>query len=193
MRKLALEDLMGLAAYEKVRDQYRQEIIEYKKNRRLAVGDRVSLVFENRKTLAFQVQEMLRAERITDLDKIKEELEVYNSMIPDADELSATLLLEIEDQSKIREDLLKFLGIDECVYMKIGERITIQAAFEPGRSKQDKISAVQYIRFRFSPEARRAFESGREPVRIEIAHPNYRAVAEIGEAMRQSLARDFSE
>ncbi|MGH7766402.1 MAG: DUF3501 family protein [Candidatus Binatia bacterium] len=193
MRKLAMEDLMGLAAYEKVREQFRREIIEYKINRRLQVGERVSLLFENRKTILFQIQEMLRAERITDLDKIKEELETYNTLIPGANELSATLMLEIEQQEKIREDLLKFLGIDEAVFLTIGGRHRIQAVFEAGHSKEDKISAVQYVRFRFTPAAREAFVAGREEAWVAIDHPNYRAKEKIRDEMRKSLSADLIE
>ena len=193
MRKVAMEDLMGLAAYEKVRPQFRQEIIDYKKHRRLPVGDRVSLVFENRKTVIFQIQEMLRAEKITDLDKIKEEIEVYSTLIPDSNELSATLLIEMEDQDRLREELLKFLGIDETVYLKIGEQYSIRAAFEEGHSKEDKISAVQYVRFPLSPQARDAFTGGQEEIMVVIDHPNYQAQAEIGEEMRKSLIQDLTE
>jgi Protein of unknown function (DUF3501) len=191
VEKIVIEDLMGLGAYEKVRDKLRREIIEYKKNRRLAVGDRVSLVFEDKKTMLFQIQEMMRAERITDLDKIREEIEVYNELIPDAGELRATLLIEIVDQERIRTDLLKFLGIDEAVYLEVGGKYTILATFEPGRSKEDKISAVQYLRFPMSPEAREAFLRGAGPVSVRIDHPNYHAQAEITPAMRDSLAQDL--
>jgi len=191
VEKIVIEDLMGLGAYEKVRDKLRREIIEYKKNRRLAVGDRVSLVFEDKKTMLFQIQEMMRAERITDLDKIREEIEVYNELIPDAGELRATLLIEIVDQEHIRADLLKFLGIDEAVYLEVGGKHTIPATFEPGRSKEDKISAVQYLRFPMSPEAREAFLHGAGPVSVRIDHPNYHAQAEITQAMRDSLAQDL--
>ena len=188
-----MEELTGLAAYERVRDHFRREIIEHKKNRRLQVGDRVSLLFENRKTILFQIQEMLRTERITDLDKIRKEVETYNTLIPEANELSATLMLEIEQQEKIRADLLQFLGIDETVFLTIGERRRIQAVFEEGHSKEDKISAVQYVRFRFTPEARDAFVSGREEAVAVIDHPNYRARATIWEEMRQSLIQDLVE
>lgn len=193
MRKIAMEDLMGLSAYGKVRAQFRQEIIDYKKHRRLPVGERVSLVFENRKTVIFQIQEMLHTEKITDLDKIKEEVETYNTLIPEANELSATLLLEIEEQGKIREELLKFLGIDEAVSLKIGARHTVRAAFEEGHSKEDKISAVQYVRFRFTPEAREAFVGSHEDALIAIDHPNYQAEARIWNEMRKSLIEDLAE
>ena len=193
MKKVALDDLIGLSAYEKVRSRFRQEIIEYKKNRRLPVGDRVSLVFENRNTVIFQIQEMVRTERITDLDKIKDEIDVYNSLIPNSDELSATLLIVIEDQTKIREALLKFLGIDEAVYLKIGEQHAIRATFEEGYSKEDKISAVQYVRFRLSPDARRAFIAGQDEILVLIDHPSYKAQAKVWKEMRESLSQDLTE
>jgi hypothetical protein len=111
MKKIILDDILGFTAYEKVRERFRQEIIEKKQKRRISVGDKVSIVFENRETVIFQIQEMLRAERIADLDKIREEIAVYNELIPNPGELSATLFLEIENQSNLREDLLRFLGI----------------------------------------------------------------------------------
>jgi hypothetical protein len=193
MKKLTVQDLMGLSSYEKAREKFRDEVIQHKKNRRLPVGDRVTLVFEDRKTILFQIQEMMRAERITDLDKIKEEVDVYNELLPGADEFSATLFIEIEEQSKIREDLLKFLGIDESVFLKIGNIHAIRATFEEGHSKEDKISAVQYVRFPLDPKAKEAFLSGKEKIRVLIDHPNYRAEAEIGEEMRRSLSRDLTE
>src|ERR1043166_2461547 len=121
MNKVSLDDIIGLSAYEKVREQFRREIIDLKQKRRVSVGPRVSLVFENRETVLFQIQEMVRAERITDLDKIREEIDVYNALIPGADELSATMFLEIEDQTHLREELLKFLGIDEALFFDIGK------------------------------------------------------------------------
>ena len=149
MNKVASRDIVGNAAYEKMREKSRQRIIELKRHRRVSVGDKVTLVFENRDTVIFQIQEMMRAEKISDLDKIREEIEVYNELIPAPGELSATLFLEIEDQTHLREDLLKFLGIDESVYLKVGNH-SIHARFEEGHSKEDKISAVQYVKFPFS-------------------------------------------
>jgi hypothetical protein len=189
MKKIVLDDILGFAAYEQVREKFRNNIIDKKKKRRIALGDRVSVVFENRDTVTFQIQEMLRAERITDLDKIREEIAVYNELIPDTDELSATLFLEIEDQSHLREDLLKFLGIDEAVFLKVGER-SIQGRFEEGHSKEDKISAVQYVRFPFDPQARQAFRTG-ERAELIIDHPNYKARAVLAPDAQQSLAEDL--
>lgn len=189
MKKVSLDDILGFSAYEKVREQFRQDIIAKKKHRRVAVGDKVSLVFENRDTVIFQIQEMLRAERIADLDKIREEIAVYNELIPNAGELSATLFLEIEDQSRLRENLLKFLGIDETVSMKVGPHI-VRAKFEEGRSKEDKISAVQYVRFPFDSQAQSAFTAG-EKAELVIDHPNYKASAVLSSEAQKSLAEDL--
>lgn len=190
MKKVTLEDIMGLDAYEKAREEFRRRIIELKQKRRVAIGDKVSVVFENRDTVIFQVQEMLRAEKITDLDRIREEIEVYNSLIPESGELSATLFLEIEDQSRIREELLKFLGIDETVFLKFAG-YSIHARFEEGHSKEDKISAVQYIKFRLGQEQIKAFASAAE-AELAIDHPNYKASAVLAPGTRKSLIKDIA-
>jgi hypothetical protein len=189
MNKIVLDDILGFSAYEKVRQKFRDDIIEKKKNRRVSVGDKVSIVFENRDTVIFQIQEMLRAERITDLDKIREEIAVYNELIPDPAELSGTLFLEIEDQARLRDELLKFLGIDEAVSLKVGGR-SIAARFEQGRSKEDKISAVQYVRFPLDSAAHQGFVGG-EQAELVIDHPNYKARTVLAPAVQRSLAEDL--
>ena len=189
MNKIILDDILGFSAYEKIRQKFREEIIETKKKRRIAVGDKVSIVFENRDTVIFQIQEMLRAERISDLDKIREEIAVYNELIPGPGELSATLFIEIEDQSHLRDDLLKFLGIDEAVSLKVGGHV-IPGRFEQGRSKEDKISAVQYVRFPLDTPARQALVSG-ESTELVIDHPNYKARTVLADESRRSLAEDM--
>lgn len=191
MKKISLDDIKGLAAYEKIRDDFRQRIIELKKKRRIPVGDKVSLVFENRDTVIFQIQEMLRAERITDLDKVRDEIETYNSLIPEPGELSATLLLEIEDQVNLREELLKFLGVDEAVFLKVGDKNTVRARFEEGHSREDKISAVQYVRFPVGKELIKGFTDKTNEIKLVIDHPNYRAEAKLEPGTRQSLTEDL--
>ena len=191
MKKVALDDIVGLSGYEKVREDFLRRIIDLKRKRRISIGDKVSLVFENRDTVIFQIQEMLRAERITDLDKIRQEIAVYNELIPNPGELSATMFLEIEDQTHLRADLLKFLGIDEAVSLNVGGH-PIRGRFEEGRSKEDKISAVQYVRFPFSAEAQSAFLAGR-PAQLAVDHANYRASAVLDLETQKSLAQDLVE
>lgn len=190
MKKIALDDIMGVAAYETVREEFRRRIIELKQKRRVSVGDKISLVFENRDTVLFQIQEMLRAERMADLDKIRDEIEIYNELLPEPGELSATLFLEIEDQTHLREELLKFLGIDEAVFLKIGEH-SIHARFEEGRSKVDKISAVQYVKFPLGQQEIASFIGG-AAAEMLIDHPNYQARAPLTAATRKSLIEDLA-
>jgi hypothetical protein len=191
VKKVGLDDILGSSAYAKMREDFLRRIIELKRKRRISIGDRISLVFENRDTVIFQIQEMLRAERITDLDKIREEIEVYNELIPNPGELSATMFLEIEDQAHLRDELLKFLGIDESVYLQIGDH-SVRGQFEEGRSKEDKISAVQYVRFPFTAEAQKDFIAG---ARAELAvdHANYRASALLSADQQKSLAADLTD
>ncbi|MBX3028148.1 DUF3501 family protein [bacterium] len=190
IRPVTLDDVVGLERYEAIRDEVRRRVIALKKARRVAVGPELTFVFENHDTVYFQIQEMLRAERITDLDAVRAELAVYNALLPAPGELSATLLIEITDQQDVAARLLQFLGIDECVALMIGDR-RVPGEFEAGRSREDKLSAVQYVRFALPPAARAAFADPSEPVRLVVDHPRYRYEAAIAGAVRASLAADL--
>jgi hypothetical protein len=189
IRPVTLADVVGLQRYEEVRDALRRRIIELKRARRVPVGPEVSFVFENHDTVFFQIQEMLRAERISDIDAVREEVAVYNALLPEPGELSATMLIEITEQERIAERLLSLLGIDQAVKLYVGAT-PIQAAFEPGHSKEDKLSAVQYLRFALPPAERRAFLDPGVPVRLAIEHPNYRAETALEGRVRASLSED---
>jgi hypothetical protein len=191
IRPVTLDEVAGLARYEAIREEFRRRIIALKRERRVPVGPEVTFVFENHDTVHFQVQEMLRAERITDLDAIREELDVYNALLPAAGELSATMLIEITEQADIEARLRRLIGIDETVRLEIGLDWVVQAAFEPGRSRADRLSAVQYVRFPLPPPARAAFRDPRVPVHLVVDHPNYRAATVIEGAIRRSLAADL--
>lgn len=190
MKELSRSDIKGPALYQGIRDDFRKRIIELKKPRRVVVGDRVSLVFENRHTLIFQIEEMLLAESMTREEQIRDELEVYRELMPTEDSLSATLFLEVPRDADARTELGRFIGLDEHVILHIGEH-AIRAEFEPGRSTDERISAVQYTRFRMSPEARAALLTPGTPLALEIDHPAYRHRTELGEATRASLAADY--
>ena len=190
IRPVTLADVVGLRRYEEVRDTVRRRIIELKRARRVSVGPDVSFVFENHDTVYFQIQEMLRAERITDIDAVRQEVEVYNALLPAPGELSATMLIEITEQERIADRLLSLLGIDEAVRLYVGTT-SIQAAFEAGHSKEDKLSAVQYVRFALSPAERRAFLDPGVPVRLAIEHSNYRAETVLEGRVRASLSEDL--
>lgn len=190
MRKVSLDDLLGATRYAALRADLCRRIIELKRDRRVAVGDRVTLVFENFDTVLFQIQEMLHVERITDIDKIREECDVYNALLPGPDELSATLFVEVTDAERVAAELRRLVGLDEHVALRIGDR-RVAARFEPGRSQADRISAVQYLRFPLVAEAARALRTSGTPVAVEIDHPSYRVAAALSEAQRASLAADL--
>ncbi len=188
MRHVTLNDVVGLERYEKIRDDFRKKTIEIKKRRRVSVGDSITLVFENFDTVLFQIQEMVRAERIVDLDKVREEIEAYDELLPGPRELSATLLIELDDPARIREQLPKFYGIDQATWLEIdGDRVA--GVFKGGRSREDKVSAVQYVRFPLGERAERFHEAGE--IKLVIDHPNYRASQVIPAEIRASLAADL--
>jgi hypothetical protein len=189
-------DIKGPAIYAGMRDDFRRRIIEYKEHRRLDVGERVFLVFENRRTLIFQIEEILRAEKITAPEQIAEEIAVYNQLLPTADSLSATLFLTVprekDNEHERRAELDRFLGLDEHLILHIGPH-AIRAEFEPGRATEERISAVQYTRYRLGPEAISALRTPGTEVSVEIDHPVYQRQARASDAMRASLAADLDD
>jgi hypothetical protein len=190
VRPLTRSDIKGPALYAGIRDDFRKRIIELKRDRRVLIGDRVSMVFENRHTLMLQVEEMLRAESLTSEAQIAAELEVYNQLMPSADSLSATLFIELPNDADARVELGKLVGLDEHVRLHIGAEV-VPAHFEPNRSTADRISAVQYVRFPLSAAAKAALFDERSEVAVQIDHPNYRHRLVASAALRASLARDY--
>ena len=193
MKLLETSEILNLVEYEKVRDARRRRIVELKKARRIAVGRYLTFVFENRDTVWFQIQEMVRAERIVDDAKIAEEVEVYNALLPQPGELSATLMIEIEDAAQIKRVLDKLLGIDTRGYVKltVGSRV-IPGDFEAGHSDEErgKLSAVHFVRFALPPEARASFATSE--VALEVEHPNERARAVLSDETKRSLLDDLA-
>jgi len=159
----------------------------------VAVGEKVTMLFENRETVRYQIQEMVRVERIRDPEKIRDEIAAYSDLLPLPGELSPTLFNEIPELDEIKPELDRLLGIDESVSIAIGEggaEDCVRGRFDERQLEEDRISAVHYVRFPFSADQRDRFASGAS-VRVRIDHPNYRAEAEIGAATRESLLRDL--
>src|SRR3990172_1646086 len=138
MKKLTLQDIRSLFEYQREREEFRREVIDVTRKRRVHLGELVSLVFENRDTVRFQVQEMMRTERMTDEAAIQEELDVFNPLIPDEGELSATMFIEIADPQRVEEELNRLVGIEDSVYLQIGDEYTEKGRAEPGRTTQEK-------------------------------------------------------
>ncbi len=192
MKPLTPQELLSAADYEQQRENIRKSIIARKKRRRITVGEYITLVFENRETVLFQIQEMLRTERIFDPQKIQEECDVYNAILPATNELSATLYIEITDSERIQELLDSFQGIDEpnTVALRVGDS-QIFANFEAGHSKEDKISAVHFLRFVTDQSFRDRLAQPNQSAFLTISHPNYQAEALISPEMKQEWLLDL--
>jgi DNA-directed RNA polymerase subunit K/omega len=194
MKPLVLGEIVDIDAYEPLRDAYRARVVAAKRARRMAVGDRVMLLFENRETVRFQVQEMLRVERIRAPEKVQHELDVYNELVPRDDELSATLMIEITEPGAIRAELDRMLGIDACVFLVLGDAanaVRVRARFDSSQLEDDRISAVHYLRFPLSPEAITRLRDPAIAAQIAIDHDHYRVVAALPHALRASLVADL--
>lgn len=192
MKEISLADVKTPTEYEPLREEFRQRIIHLKKRRRLSVGDRISLVFENRDTVLFQIQEMVRAERTTAPEAMQEEIDVYNRSIPAIGELSATMFIEITEGEAVREELDRLIGVNEKLVLRIGGEHAIPGVFEPGWSREDRVAAVQYVKFPLSAEQGEAFRAGADPVVVEIDHPNLQVRAEMPDDVRRALAEDLA-
>jgi hypothetical protein len=186
-------DILNLYDYEKVRAARRREVIALKAVRRVALGRYLSFVFENRETVAFQIQEMCRAERIVDEARIADEVAVYNTLLPHPGELAATMFIEITDAASIKPVLDALLGIDtrDYVRLRVG-RHEVVGRFEAGQSDEalGKISAVHFVRFAIPPDVRRDFAD--LDVVLVVEHPNERAQAVLAPETKRSLAEDLA-
>jgi uncharacterized protein DUF3501 len=192
MRKVRRDEILDLVAYERSRPEFLEHTIALKKPRRIGVGDRLTFIFENRDTVRFQIQEMLRAERAVKEEKIADEIDVYNELIPGANELSATLMIEITDPKRVRPELDRLIGIDEHVFLDVGgERV--RATFDPKQFESDRISAVQYVRFPLGAALAREFADASVSVALTVEHSSYRESTPIVGASRASLAADLAE
>jgi len=192
MKTLSRQDILPIEDYEKQRESFRSRIIALKQRRRISVGPLITLVFENHETLRFQIQEMVRVERIVDPVKVQDELDVYNALMPSRGELSATLLIEITDEAVMKEWLDRFMGLDH------GQKVAIVAGgeqafgeFEGGHSHETKISAVHFVRFRPTAAMTAAFADLRQPVTITVNHGTYHEQVSVPGTMREEWLSDL--
>jgi hypothetical protein len=192
MSKLNRAALWSLEDYAEQRPEFRAQVIAHKKNRRIALGAHATFYFEDFLTMKYQVQEILRTERIFDGAEIEEELEAYNPLIPDGGNLKATFMIEYSDENERREALAGLVGVEHKLWMQVGdsERIFAIANEDLERSTDDKTSAVHFLRFELDPARIEAMRSG-APVVFGADHPNLTETATLSEAQQQSLAADF--
>lgn len=190
MNKLSRQDIKLNDQYAGEREDTRKRIITLKKLRRIEVGDRLTFTFENRETIRYQIQEMMRIEHISDEKKIQFELDVYNELIPEKDTLSATMFIEISDQHQIKTLLDQFQGLDgqNTVVMKVNGKES-PAEFEEGHSKEDRISAVHYVKFHLNENQKKNFKNGE--VVLEVRHPSYKASTKLTPEQQQEISKDL--
>jgi hypothetical protein len=191
-RALGLDDIADARAYERERGQLLARIVELKKLRRVAVGPVVSLVFENRDTVRFQIQEMARAERLHSDEAIQVELDTYNPLIPGPGELSATMLIELTDRAEMEHWLPRLVGVERAVLIEVGPQV-VPCVVDPTHAahltREDVTAAVHFVRFQLTPAQIGMFRSG--PAAVAIDHPGYRERTGIGGGTRKSLLQDL--
>jgi hypothetical protein len=190
MKPLVLDEVVGREQYGRLRPAYRTAIIDHKRSRRISVGEEITLLFEDRETLRFQVHEMLWVEGITAPDKIQYELDTYNELMPGDGELSATLFIEITEAAAIRPALDRLIGVDEHVSLVLREgadEVSVRAYFDPKQMQEDRISAVQYIKFACGEDELQLFCDPSQTARLRIDHPAYPREVEIAPIVRASL------
>lgn len=193
MQPIRIEEIKEPAAYERVRSEIRRRVIELRTLRCLQAGERISIVFENRETVLYQIQEMLRTERITDGPTILRELETHNEMLPKPGSLAGTLFVEMTEPQRIRKCLEEFIGLNrgENIWFELGEAGRVLARFAEGQGEEGRISSVHYVRFPFSREEAAAFRDLSRTVCLVVDHPSYRTKVDVEGATRRSLIEDL--
>jgi hypothetical protein len=192
-RHLTVADIADARAYERERDEFRAQVIELKRRRRVHLGTIVTLVFENRDTMRFQVQEMARVERIFTDEGIQAELDVYNPLIPDPGQLCATLFLELTSDEQVREWLGKLVGIEQSIVFRLpdGSEVRCQAEAQHASqlTREHVTAAVHFIDFRFTPEQVAAFAQGTV---LAVDHPAYQESVVLSDVTVAELQADLA-
>ena len=193
MNKLTRDDLFSLEKYAELRPEFRARVMAHKKNRRLPVGPNATLYFEDALTMHYQIQEMLRAERIFEAEGIKEELDAYNPLIPDGSNWKATFMIEFEDAGERQAALGKLVNIEDRVWMQVNgyDKVWAIADEDLERETEDKTSAVHFLRFELTSPMVSAVKNGGS-ISAGIEHENYcHQVIPVADNIRASLAQDL--
>jgi len=190
---LARDDLYSLEEYSRIRPEFRRRVMEHKRHRRVPLGPHATLYFEDRLTMQYQIQEMLRAERIFESEGIEEELQAYNPLIPDGTNLKATFMIEYEDVEERRRALARLLGVESRIWMRVDgfKPVTAIADEDLERSTADKTSSVHFLRFEFSADMIDALKDG-AALSVGCDHPELaESVSPVSPEVRDSLVADL--
>jgi hypothetical protein len=193
MDKLTVEDLMSLERYARERPAFRARVLEHKRDRKLAIGPNVTWSFEDRLTMQYQVQEMLRAERIFEPEGIREELDAYNPLIPDGSNWKATLLIEFPDVDERQRQLAKLIGLEDRCWMQVRghDRVYAIADEDLERENAEKTSSVHFLRFELTPAMAAALKTG-AALGAGVDHEHYRhSIDPVPEPVRAALLHDL--
>ena len=192
MNKLTPADLLSLEAYHKERARLRAEVLAHKRHRQVGIGPNVTLYFEDQLTMRYQVQEMLRVERIFESEAIAEELEAYNPLIPDGTNLKATMMLEYPDVAERRTALAQLGGIEDATYVEVGAlgRVFAYADEDMPRTEADKTAAVHFLRFELDSAMCAALKGG-AALKLGVDHAQYLHEVEAPAAVRAALTVDL--
>lgn len=190
---LTHEDLFSLEKYARVRPEFRAKVIAHKKNRQLPIGPHATLFFEDALTMQYQVQEMLRLERMFEPELIQEELDVYNPLVPDGHNWKATFMIEYSDEDQRRQALATLIGIEKKVWMQVEgcDKVYPIANEDLDRETEDKTAAVHFLRFELTPQMIAAAKGG-AAIRAGIDHDRYRESLTVPAAVRESLTADLA-
>jgi Protein of unknown function (DUF3501) len=191
VRKLTNADIKDMREYERERDEFRAEIITMKKKRRIALGDIMTIVFENAATMRFQIQEMARAERMLRDEQIAHELETYNELVPGPRELSATIFIEYPERVQREQMLVALAGVETAFYVRVaGDRL--QVVGDTRGTDTSRTMAVQYVKFPLSESAEQALRVGGVELCLGVEHAAYRAEVVLSAETTQSIRDDFA-
>jgi hypothetical protein len=193
MTKLKREDLWSLEEYSEKRADFRKEVLELKKNRQVALGEHATLYFENEQTIRYQIQEMLRIEKIFDADGINEELEAYNPLIPDGSNWKATFMIEYGDAEERAKVLATLVGVEDKVWVQVDgfDKVYAIANEDIGRSTDEKTSAVHFMRFELSSDMSKAVKE-KKAISMGIDYDGFnQLVSPIAESSQASLRNDI--
>jgi hypothetical protein len=192
MPRISRDSLLTLEAYSKIRKDFRASVMTHKKARTLHLGEHVTLMFEDEMTMRYQIQEMLRAERIFEEAGIQDELDAYNPLVPDGGNWKATMLIEYAEVGERQAALARMIGIEDRVWVQVGElaRIFAIADEDLERENDTKTSSVHFLRFELDAASRQALHAG-AALHAGVDHPAYAEAVQVPEATREALLRDL--